>query len=188
MPELISVDYRALNARLHRENQAYGAGGARHAPFVVQLAQAIDAHTVLDYGCGKSALAQALRPALSCSIREYDPAIAERCEPPEPADLVVCTDVLEHVEPDKLPSVLADLRRCVRRVGYFVIHTGPSSKTLPDGRNCHLLQRPRQWWVQTLAGSFVVDHVWDRITKPIVHFLVHPSERPVGERGLDRVP
>jgi hypothetical protein len=36
-PELISAELRELNARLHRENLAYGVGGGKHAPTVQKL-------------------------------------------------------------------------------------------------------------------------------------------------------
>jgi hypothetical protein len=36
-PELISAEYRALNAQLHRENLAYGVGGGKHAATVKKL-------------------------------------------------------------------------------------------------------------------------------------------------------
>lgn len=148
--ELISATYRDLNAQLHRDNIAYGVGGGRHAPVVLKLAKALDTTSILDYGCGKGYL----QKALPFPIWEYDPAIPEKAESPRPADLVVCADVLEHIEPEHLDAVLADLRRCVRKVGFFVIHTGPSSKTLADGRNSHLIQQPLGWWKERLARYF----------------------------------
>ncbi len=151
-PELISAPYRELNARLHRDNLAYGVGGAKHAPTVLKLADSLKTRSVLDYGCGKGYL----QKELPFPIWEYDPAIPEKSESPRPADLVVCTDVLEHVEPDRLHYVLDDLRRCVLQVGYFVIALRPATKTLADGRNTHLIVKPRKWWVAQLKRFFVV--------------------------------
>ena len=154
-PVLISPEYVALNATLHRTNAAYGVGGAKHAETVLNLAESIKARSVLDYGCGKSELAK----ALPFGICEYDPAIPGKQDSPRPADLVTCTDVLEHIEPDMLNDVLNDLRRCVLKVGYFTIHTGPAQKTLPDGRNTHLSQHPRSWWEQKLSKGFEVGKI-----------------------------
>ena len=156
-PELISAAYVAQNAQLHRENLAYGVGGGRHAETVKRLVATITPklQSVLDYGCGKGYLAK----ALPFPIWEYDPAFPDKAEAPRPADLVVCTDVLEHIEPDKLHFVLHDLARVVNRVGYFVIHMGPASKTLPDGRNTHLIQRNRKWWAQKLKRHFTVGQI-----------------------------
>lgn len=149
-PELISSEYAALNETLHRDNPAYGVGGDKHAKAVLKIAESIDARSVLDYGCGKGSLGK----ALPFGICEYDPAVPGKTESPRPADLVVCTDVLEHVEPEKLKYVLADLSRVVRRVGYFVIHTTAAQKKLADGRNTHLIQQGRNWWEKRLRQHF----------------------------------
>jgi hypothetical protein len=151
-PELISATYRDLNSQLHQVNPAYGVGGERHAPTVLKLAEAMKTKNILDYGCGKGRLAT----AIPWAIAEYDPAIPGKTELPKPADLVVCTDVLEHIEPDKLVFVLDDLRRCVRLVGYFTIDTRPSQKTLADGRNTHLILRNETWWRKQLGKFFQV--------------------------------
>lgn len=165
-PPVISAEYAELNAQLHRDNLAYGVGGGKHAPVVEKLAKSIHSTSVLDYGCGKGYLAK----ALPFPIWEYDPAIPEKKAPPRPADLVVCTDVLEHVEPDKLDYVLDDLKRCTKRVGYFVIHTGPAQKTLPDGRNTHLIQRGEQWWTKHLKRFFTIGTV--KKVGPELHIVV----------------
>ncbi len=140
---LISSDYRALNQRLHSERPDYGTSGQRWAQIVSTLMQEHDCVSVLDYGCGK----QTLQKALGFPIRQYDPCIEEFSATPEPADLVACTDVLEHIEADCIDSVLDDLKRVTGKVGFFTIATGPAKKTLPDGRNAHVLQRPVTWWL-----------------------------------------
>lgn len=172
-PKLISVEYMELNARLHHDNLGYGVGGGKHADTVRKLKEATKASSVLDYGAGKGYLAK----ALDFPIWQYDPAIPEIAESPRPADLVICTDVLEHVEPDRLQFVLADLRRCVRVVGFFVIHTGPSTKTLADGRNTHLIQRDRAWWKGKLKRHFTVGKLSQ--SGPLLYVVVGPKVKPL---------
>lgn len=167
-PPVITEAYRAQNAQLHRDNLAYGVGGGKHAKTVLKLADSIGSRAILDYGCGKGYLAK----ALPFPIWEYDPAIQDRAESPRPADLVVCTDVLEHIEPELLVYVLDDLRRCVLKVGYFVIHTGPALKKLPDGRNTHLIQRGRNWWNRKLSRFFTIGQMIER--GPELHVVVGP--------------
>lgn len=168
-PTLISPKYRDLNVELHRDNLAYGVGGGRHADTILKLAQSIKSTSVLDYGCGKGYLAK----ALPFPIWEYDPAIPEKSVAPRPADLVACTDVLEHVEPDHLKYVLKDLKRCTLKLGYFVIHTGPSKKTLSDGRNSHLIQEGESWWRKKLEKHFVVGKIIK--AGPELHAVVSPK-------------
>lgn len=163
---LISSEYRGLNNRLHTENLAYGVGGGKHAPRILKLVEQLKTHSVLDYGCGKGYLAK----ELSFPIWEYDPAIPGKDETPRPADIVACTDVLEHIEPERLDYVLYDLQRCVKKVGYFTIHTGPSGKTLADGRNSHLIQENWDWWKARLLEYFdIVQHME---SAPIIYVIV----------------
>jgi hypothetical protein len=80
----------------------------------------------------------------------YDPAIESFSQLPSPADLVICWDVLEHVEPNCLDSVLAHIKSLAIKSVYLVIATrADSSKLLPDGRNPHLIVKPAQWWIDT---------------------------------------
>jgi 2-polyprenyl-3-methyl-5-hydroxy-6-metoxy-1,4-benzoquinol methylase len=149
---LISPDARDANRALHAEDDGYGNGGARHLQAVAAYADALQAWSILDYGCGRGALRRALLRAgyAKRRLREYDPAIAKKAALPKPADLVVCTDVLEHVEPEYLPTVLAHLRQVGLYGGYLAIATRPSNKTLPDGRNAHLVVQPGSWWAKQL--------------------------------------
>jgi uncharacterized Rossmann fold enzyme len=171
-PKLISPQYAEQNKKLHQDRPDYGCSGRKRSAVVQQLAISIDAKTVLDYGCGKGELAK----GLSFPIWEYDPAIAGKEMPPRPADLVVCTDVLEHIEPEYLDAVLMDLARCTMKIGYFVIHMKASSKTLPDGRNAHLIQKGRKWWSDQLAKYF---HLADGAVMhrpPELHIVVSPKQ------------
>jgi len=168
-PELISAEYLKQNHQLHRDNLAYGVGGGKHSKTILDMMKASsDIKSVLDYGCGKGYLAK----ALDFPIWEYDPAIPEKSASPKPADLVVCTDVLEHIEPELLKYVLDDLRRCTKQVGYFTIHTGPAKKTLPDGRNTHLIQQPREWWEKELKTFFQIGKII--AVGPELHIVVAP--------------
>lgn len=172
-PNVISAEYCELNRKLHRESVAYGVGGGKHASVILKLAENLKTTSILDYGCGKGYLAK----AIPFPIWEYDPAVPGKEESPRPAHLVVCTDVLEHIEPDKLNVVLDDLRRCTQKVGYFVIHTGPSSKTLADGRNSHLIQQGPEWWGERLKQFFQLQEGSLIYRKPLLYVVVAPKPK-----------
>lgn len=157
---LISATYAEQNRRLHEERMDYGVGGGKHADMVKRLMDAVKppVRSVLDYGCGKGLLAR----SLGFPIWEYDPGVPGKEEAPRPADLVICTDVLEHVEPEHLEAVLADLGRVTKRIAYLTIHTGPSGKTLSDGRNAHLVQQPWAWWKERLEKHLTIGRKWDK--------------------------
>ena len=148
LDDLTSPDYRRQLEQLH-ESRQWGADGLKHAVAVRQLIKQYEPKTILDYGCGENRLAQALAPI---RVSGYDPGIPERSSMPKPCELVICTDVLEHVEPKKLAAVLDHLKRITGRVAYLVISTKPANAILPDGRNAHLSLHDAQWWLDMLEG------------------------------------
>ncbi len=153
----ISEDYRALQAELHASRPDYGAQGRRFARSIEDIALEFGCTSLLDYGSGKGTLREALAES-SCTqlarIDEYDPAIPGKDGEPQPADLVACTDVLEHVEQAKISVVLDHIRRLTQKVALLVISTQCSTKTLADGRNAHILSREPDWWADALSRFF----------------------------------
>lgn len=151
----ISEDYRRMQEKLH-ENPNYGVASIQYAPVVAKIMQQLAITELLDYGAGKGRLGQSLRTILSSplTIHHYDPAVAEWSGRPRPCGFVCCIDVLEHIEPGYLDNVLDDLQNLVERCGFFTVHVGPAIKTLPDGRNAHLIQQPADWWLPRLMSRF----------------------------------
>lgn len=150
---LISDEYVAEQRRMH-ENERYGAASKKFAGEVAALIRKRKPSSILDYGAGKQALAQALA-LYPASITAYDPGVPEISElPPGRFDLVCCIDVLEHVEPEFLHDVIQSLADKTAGAAFITIHTGPAGKTLSDGRNAHLIQKPIRWWTKRLKGVF----------------------------------
>jgi hypothetical protein len=181
---LISPEYAEQNRQLHAERDDYGRSSIVWARFVDKLIENEGYTSTLDYGCGKGMLATLLATRNKV-VAEYDPAIPGKDGPPEPAELVVCTDVLEHVEHEHLSEVLCDLRRVTKRKLFFSISTRPANKTLPDGRNAHLIIKPAEWWRKKLAAKFEI--VTFEVTEGVVYGQAVPhgvyrkakSRRPI---------
>jgi hypothetical protein len=68
--------------------------------------------------------------------------------------MVACIDVLEHIEPDLIDNVLDDLQRLTQEIGFYSISTEPAEKTLPDGRNAHLILQSPHWWLNKIMDRF----------------------------------
>lgn len=168
MSALITDEYRRLNAELHQRKPNWGSQGGYHATWVRRLMAEYGARSVLDYGCGKGGLGK----ALGIPVAEYDPAIPGKDQEPTPADLVVCTDVLEHIEPACLEAVLEDLRRVTLKVGYLVVATDAAVHALPDGRNAHAIQQGPDWWWNQVSQHFAVKE--RRVGGNSVRFVVAP--------------
>lgn len=150
--QTITNEYRKLNEQLHNTNRNYGTSGHLYSNEVLRISQQINSKDILDYGCGKCTLANTL-PFI---IQNYDPAIRAFHEEPEPADIVSCTDVLEHIEPDLLDNVLGHIKSKTKKVAYLAIATRPASKSLADGRNAHLIIKDGQYWYNKVSEYFQV--------------------------------
>jgi 2-polyprenyl-3-methyl-5-hydroxy-6-metoxy-1,4-benzoquinol methylase len=150
----ITESYRKMNEQLHADHPAFGAYGYKQGPYVLTIIKKYSAASVLDYGAGKGSLKDWLRRHSAVQVQNYDPAVPEFAAAPAPADLVVCSDVLEHVEPDCVAGVLAEIAVNTRKVAYFNIATRKAQKTLPDGRNAHVSIMPPTDWFSVLSQLF----------------------------------
>lgn len=150
--DLISPAYADEQRRLHAE-ALYGHRGYKWATVVADVAQTHDCWSILDYGCGRGTLKPALDDITRDGTRvsEYDPAIKGKDAPPSFADLVVCTDVLEHIEPERLDAVLRHLRMLARKAIFVVVATVDTAHTLSDGRSTHLTIASGEWWYGRLS-------------------------------------
>jgi len=152
----ISKRYLELQRELHARPKGYGAKGGKWAETVAALAAQVSAGSVLDYGCGSGGLARRLRdlPAgRHLRVSEYDPAVAGKDKHPSFADLVTCTDVLEHIEPERLVAVLTHLLMLARKAVFFVVALDEANKILADGRNAHLILESPEWWASTITAA-----------------------------------
>lgn len=150
--ELITEEYRRLNAEMHDRIADYGVQGREHFFDVETIAKSLNTKDILDYGCGKGTLAM----HFPFTVKQYDPAIQKHSDLPEPADLVICTDVLEHIEPALIENVLDHLKELTKRVLYATICTEKAKKSLPDGRNAHLIIEDAKWWFSALEDRFEI--------------------------------
>lgn len=155
---LISDDYRSQQQELH-DTGGYGGMGVPYAAMVANIINRLDVRHVLDYGCGSrlslpTELAKSKQVGHPFKYQAYDPCVPKYAAPPVPAELVVSLDVLEHIEEDSIDDVLDHLARLTEAVGFFSIDTGPAMKSLPDGRNAHVLQRPPEWWLPRIMCRF----------------------------------
>jgi hypothetical protein len=161
---LISNDYRRQQEELHKDPN-YGTASIHYAPLVARVINQYQVDRMLDYGAGKGNLFKTLvkdkllqRPL---KVQHYEPSNPEWAFEPDPCEMVACIDVLEHVEPHLIENVLDDLQRVTQRIGAFSIATEPAMKTLPDGRNAHLIVEDMGWWLPKILERFDL-HVLQR--------------------------
>jgi hypothetical protein len=154
--QLISAEYQAQQQHLH-ETTEYGTMAQHYGPLVSQIVEKLEITHLLDYGCGKRmGLLKTLKTKQKMTYQGYDPGagVPELATAPIPAQMVCCIDVLEHIEPEFLDNVLDHLAKLTEVVVFLSVHTGPATKTLPDGRNAHLTQEPIEWWLPKLCSRW----------------------------------
>ncbi|MEM9059069.1 MAG: hypothetical protein AAGD13_01285 [Pseudomonadota bacterium] len=76
--------------------------------------------------------------------RVFEPARA--VDDREPADAVVCFDVLEHVFVGDIGYVLNDVFAHAQRLVVINVAGYQANALLPTGENAHISLRPAQWW------------------------------------------
>lgn len=153
---MISEGYREQQKELHDRHEDYGSASVTYAPLVSSIINKLGVTELLDYGCGKCRLFQNLKVNHAMKLQAYDPAFEEYAGTPLPMQMVACIDVLEHIEPEHLETVLDDLQRCTNSVGFFSVSCHEAKKTLSDGRNAHLIVEPPEWWLPKFIERFEV--------------------------------
>jgi hypothetical protein len=109
---------------------------------------------VIDFGCGKSKLVDRCAERLGVVGYRYDPAINEFSSPPKGTfDLLINTDVLEHLDEDEVDLVLHDIAS-LSNYAFFNISTRVAGKFLPNGENAHATVRPATYWRNRLKKFF----------------------------------
>lgn len=137
-----------------------GNGCLKHARAIVALSDAIGANNAIDYGAGKglqygktftneAGNEVTLEAALGYTVTKFDPAVPQFETPPAaPADLVWCTDVLEHIPEEDIPFIVGELSRLAIKGVFVTIGTYPAKKRLPNGENAHVCIKPEEWWAE----------------------------------------
>ena len=75
-------------------------------------------------------------------------------------DAAVCSDVMEHIPPDKVDAVLQSIAGVCSKVWAFNVSCRPSGTIGPQGENLHLTVQSPEWWQAKLAEFFVIEQAW----------------------------
>ncbi|MBN1929326.1 MAG: methyltransferase domain-containing protein [Chlorobiaceae bacterium] len=131
---------------IHRNHPGYGQGGNAHHFYLATIMYMLGLHDAIDFGCGKGGLANQLseNPGFTCS--RYDPAIPGiDVLPNKTFDIVVNTDVLEHVPEAELDGVMRDFRKLSTNA-IIIPHLAKATRILPNGENAHCtIKTPAEW-------------------------------------------
>jgi hypothetical protein len=122
--------------------------------------------SVIDFGCGTGRPAQKLKDmgyqvlgidhAGNCLDENVDISflLCTLWSLPElSADFGFCTDVMEHIPPEKVDDVLANIARCVPQC-FFAIHTDHDGMGQWIEDTLHMTVQDKSWWEAKIRNHF----------------------------------
>lgn len=157
------VDYLDLHRRAHEDTDRWrGDTFLLYLTEIDRMKREYSCESVLDYGCGKAEF----HPA-GWYITGYDPCLPDQYDEgeslvfaswcdiaPMPYDLVVCTDVLEHIpEGPELDEAIGRIFGSARKCVFLAVCCRPSELKLAGGHDAHATVRPREWWERKLFAA-----------------------------------
>ena len=149
------TNYLEQYKQIHSKADWFGSGACFYLEEVCAIIDYLRPKTVLDYGCGKGNLIDALEQ-LYPHIRfyKYDPAIEGiSVLPVDKVDLVLNTDVLEHIPEDILESVVAEISSLSNNA-FFALHHALACTILPNGENAHCTVKPPIWYYNLFSKYY----------------------------------
>lgn len=144
------------------EYPAFDGGGIRSlVDLILQFTADKKSVTILDFGCGTAVhwhkhtlvnKTKSLMTVLGEKVQgfyRYDPAVDIYSKKPTTKfDLVVCSDVLEHIPDSELQSFIQEASLYVADEGMlmFSVSTTPSKNSFLSGENMHInIKSPDEW-------------------------------------------
>lgn len=143
---MISGNYKKQLQQIH-ETSPFGKR-AKIPKYLEDFISKTNPSSIVDFGCGKGRLVEKLKECYPQKIisgydpgnTAYDVSLDNKFY-----DLLISTDVLEHVEPEYIDQTLEYLKSKSQYI-YHLIALSPAKLILPDGRNAHLIQESKEWW------------------------------------------
>ena len=127
----------------HQEDKIWqGTSIINYIPKINQIIKDKDIKTILDYGCGK-----AKHHPKEWKAIKYDPAIQEyQNKPQDKYDLVISTDVLEHIPVENLKQTIDEIFGYSNKWVFVSVCCRKAEAILPNGYNAHATIESAKWW------------------------------------------
>ena len=164
---------------LHEDDTKFQ--GISLIPFAIDIYDIINFNnckSILDYGCGKGypykkeykymdrkkKIPNFDKPLhLWWGVEDlflYDPGVPEHNKlPTKKSDLVICTDVLEHIPEEDLDWIIREICSLSNKTVFINVSGEPALKTFTTGKykgeNVHVSLFDHEWWLNK------VKHVWE---------------------------
>ena len=173
---------------LHQEEGKFkGISLVPLVPTLMSLVKENNCKTLLDYGCGKAIPYDKnrckevdLRHPIQklCNLKSfdlYDPAYEKYATLPDKKyDIVVCTDVLEHIAEQDIDYVLTEILSRSKKIVFLNISCQPALKHFKEGKfkgkNVHISVFDPSWW------GHKIGNIWNKFNNLKVYTLCETKE------------
>ena len=173
---------------LHQEEGKFkGISLVPLVPTLMSLVKENNCKTLLDYGCGKAIPYDKdrckevdLRHTIQklCNLKSfdlYDPAYEKYTTlPNKKYDIVVCTDVLEHIAEQDIDYVLTEILSHSKKIVFLNISCQPALKHFKEGKfkgkNVHISVFDPSWW------GHKIGNIWNKFNHLKVYTLCETKE------------
>jgi len=173
---------------LHQEEGKFkGISLVPLVPTLMSLIKENNCKTLLDYGCGKAIPYDKdrckevdLRHPIQklCDLKSfdlYDPAYEKYATLPDKKyDIVVCTDVLEHIAEQDIDYVLTEILSRSNKIVFLNISCQPALKHFKEGKfkgkNVHISVFDPSWW------GHKIGNIWNKFNHLKVYTLCETKE------------
>ena len=173
---------------LHQEEGKFkGISLVPLVPTLMSLVKENNCKTLLDYGCGKAIPYDKdrckevdLRHPIQklCNLKSfdlYDPAYEKYATlPNKKYDIVVCTDVLEHIAEQDIDYVLTEILSHSKKIVFLNISCQPALKHFKEGKfkgkNVHISVFDPSWW------GHKIGNIWNKFNHLKVYTLCETKE------------
>ena len=173
---------------LHQEEGKFkGISLVPLVPTLMSLIKENNCKTLLDYGCGKAIPYDKdrckevdLRHPIQklCDLKSfdlYDPAYEKYATLPDKKyDIVVCTDVLEHIAEQDIDYVLTEILSRSKKIVFLNISCQPALKHFKEGKfkgkNVHISVFDPSWW------GHKIGNIWNKFNHLKVYTLCETKE------------
>ena len=145
-------EYYELYLKYYKDGKVYGTSSEDLLDLIAPHVIKLNPENILDFGCGRSNLINHFWNDGKRRLFKYDPAIREyRNLMVTKYDLVICTDVLEHIPTDYLPKFFFNLKELSDK---FIISVSlvPARQKLSDGSNAHISLLKKKDWINRLES------------------------------------
>ena len=148
------MDYIKQYKLLYKIKKNYGKTSIKLYDMLEKIINDLNISSILDYGCGKSKLLDLIKKNKKIKVYKYDPAIKKYSKlTKNKVNLVICTDVLQHVPLYDLDRVLKEIKSKGVYVLFYIKCTNHKTK-LPNKTYANCTVYDKKWWLEKLSNYY----------------------------------